>query len=363
VLFVAVLLSFFVAVASPLSCVLYQQSLARHPASFKPVTAATPATHVASAKVPVAPTAAASRTAPVTQALQAAPPAESAAPPAATPVNTFAVVGDFGGNGAGESEVASLVASWLPAYIVTTGDNYYSVAGGAGSGRYDLSVGMHYNAWVKDNRPGNAGSLGAAPTNAFFPALGNHDYFGSPPSADTYLSYFTLPGDGFRNTSGNERYYDYVEGPIHFFALNSNTEEPDGVTATSKQARWLKRELAASTSRWNIVYDHHPPYSSDTNHGSVTYMRWPFAKWGADAVFSGHSHDYERIERDRITYVVDGLGGVSRYAFGPPVAGSAIRYDATMGAMKATVTTKAIHFDFYSSKTGALIDSWQLWAK
>ena len=168
------------------------------------------------------------------------PPADPAAALPSTLATTFAVIGDFGGNGAGESEVASLVASWQPAYIITTGDNYYSIAGGTGTGRYDLSIGMHYSAWVKDDhRTGNAPSLGTAPTNAFFPALGNHDYFGSPLSADTYLSYFTLPGDGFRNSSGNERYYDYVEGPIHFFVLNSNPEEPDGVTATSKQARWL----------------------------------------------------------------------------------------------------------------------------
>ena len=61
-------------------------------------------------------------------------------------------------------------------------------------------------------------------------------------------------------------------------------------------------------------------------------MQWPFAQWGADAVMSGHAHDYERIVRDGIVYFVNGLGGASRYSFGTPVTGSAVRYNAEGGA-------------------------------
>ena len=34
-----------------------------------------------------------------------------------------------------------------------------------------------------------------------------------------------------------------------------------------------------------------------------------FAEWGADIVIGGHDHDYERLHRDGIVYIVNGLGG------------------------------------------------------
>src|SRR6185503_14372551 len=93
---------------------------------------------------------------------------------------------------------------------------------------------------------------------------------------------------------GNERYYDFVQGSIHFFALDSDEREPDGTSASSKQGQWLKNALANSTSPFNIVYFHHAPYSSGSE-GSSTHMQWPFKDWGADLVLVGHSHNYERL--------------------------------------------------------------------
>jgi tartrate-resistant acid phosphatase type 5 len=289
-----------------------------------------------------------------------ATPSDVAAVPSA--VTTFAVIGDYGMNDAHERAVARLVDSWHPAYVLADGDDYYSPAGGTGTGKYDQSTGAYYGAWLKDiHTTGHRLPAGLAKINAFFPALGNHDYSDATPSPQTYLTYFTLPGAGFKNSSGNERYYDFVEGPVHFFVLNSNSAEPSGTSATSKQAKWLKAQLAASTSPWNVVYDHHPPYSSDTTHGSTRYMRWPFAAWGADVVISGHAHVYERIVRDGIVYFVNGLGGAARYGFGTPVPGSKVRYRANWGAQRATVTSTTLEFDFLSVG-GAVIDRYRLTA-
>jgi tartrate-resistant acid phosphatase type 5 len=271
---------------------------------------------------------------------------------------TFAVIGDYGMDNTHEAAVAKLVASWRPAYILALGDDYYSPAGGTGTGKYDESTGACFGAWLKDiHTTGHRLPVGKAAINAFFPALGNHDYSDATPSPRTYLTYFTLPGAGFTNSSGNERYYDFVEGSVHFFVLNSNTVEAAGTSSTSKQAKWLKARLAASTSRWNVVYDHHPPYSSDSTHGSSTYMRWPFAKWGADAVLSGHAHVYERVLRNGIVYFVNGLGGAARYKFRSPVAGSKVRYSANWGAQRVTVTDTALTFAFVNVK-GSVIDSY-----
>jgi hypothetical protein len=267
----------------------------------------------------------------------------------------FAVISDYGMDDANEAAVASLVASWSPAYIITLGDDYVSSAGGTGTGKYDESTGAYYGTWLKDiTTTGTRCPVGLASVNSFFPAMGNHDYSDATPAPDTYLAYFNLPGAGFASTSGNERYYDYVDGAIHFFVVDSNTQEPAGTSSTSTQAQWLQAGLAASTSTWNIVYEHHPPYSSA---GSNTYMQWPFATWGADVVLSGHQHTYERILRDGIVYFVNGLGGQPRVSFGTTVTGSVVRYNANWGAQKVTVSDTGLTFQFYETG-GALIDSY-----
>lgn len=290
----------------------------------------------------------------------------SAAVPTASPTSTtpgpetalrFAVIGDYGMNNSAETKVAHLIAGWKPAFILALGDDYYNAAGGTGTGQYDRSTGSDFCGWLADvTTTGTACPHGKAAVNAFFPALGNHDYSDATPGPSTYLRYFRLPGRGFTSTSGNERYYDFVQGPVHFFVLNSNPQEPDGITSTSVQAQWLKKHLAASTSTWNVVYDHHPPYSSDSTHGSTAIMRWPFAKWGADVVLSGHSHTYERLQRGGVVYFVNGLGGAPRYRIGTPVAGSAARYDANWGAQQATATATTLTFTFYDI-SGKRIDS------
>lgn len=262
-----------------------------------------------------------------------------------TPPLVFAVIGDYGMNNANEAAVARLVASWKPEFVVTTGDDYYRDAGGTGLDKYKRSTGAYYGTWVSRHR--------------FFPSMGNHDYTDATPAPETYLSYFELPGTGYRSFSGNERYYDVVMGPVHLFVVNSNPQEPAGITRTSKQARWLRTALHASRSQFNLVVDHHPPYSSDRDHGSTPALQWPYAQWGADAVLSGHAHVYERIQRDGTTYVVNGLGGATRKSFATPVSGSVKRYNANWGALKVTVEGDSLRCEFRSID-GKLVDSFRV---
>jgi hypothetical protein len=278
---------------------------------------------------------------------------------------TFAVIGDYGVGLTREARVAQLVKSWNPAFVVTTGDDYYRMALGYDSTKYDNSTGQDYCPFLAaiTTTGKHCPQPGPASTNAFFPALGNHDYSDAGTTGDlptTYTNYFDLPGSGYTNTSGNERYYDFVQGPVHFFVLNSNPEEPDGTSTTSAQAAWLHDGLAASTSRWNIVIDHHPPYSSDRLHGSSTYMRWPFGEWGAQVVLSGHSHTYERVEPgDNVVYFVNGLGGAPRYPLGTPVDGSQLRYNGNWGAQRVLVTDTSLRFEFITVD-GVVRDTVQL---
>jgi hypothetical protein len=252
-------------------------------------------------------------------------PTGSAAPQAIV----FGVIGDYGGGGQPEADVADLVKSWNPDFILTTGDNNYP------SGAFetiDQNVGQFYQNYIYPYQ----GKYGDGATqNLFFPTLGNHDW--DTASAQPYLDYFALPG--------NERYYDLVCGPLHLYFIDSDSREPDGVSSTSIQASWLQTQLAASSSPWDVVVFHHAPYSSG-RHGSVDWMQWPFALWGADFVMAGHDHTYERIAWDGIVYFVNGLGGGSKYDFHDIVPGSQIRYRDDYGAMRVEASDKNIRFEF-----------------
>lgn len=189
----------------------------------------------------------------------------------------------------------------------------------------------------------------------------NESPFGYQAICNTVQSYTAFcPGneyfDYFSMTGANDRYYDVVRGPVHFFILSSDPREPDGVTVDSIQAQWLQSKLADSTAVWKVVVCHHPPYSSGLTHGSTLGMRWPFAAWGADAVMSGHDHDYERLTVDGIPYFVNGIGGKSLRLFTTPLAESVVRYNADFGAVKIEAEADYITFTAIS-RAAAVIDT------
>ncbi len=246
--------------------------------------------------------------------------ADLAVTPLPTPLLRFAVIGDFGVDTVDEMAVARLVKEWRPDFIVTVGDNNYP------SGEtltIDANIGQYFASYIG----GYHGKYGTGSAdNRFWPSLGNHDWY-SQTGAQPYVDYFpTLPG--------NRRYYDVAVGPVHLFAVDSDAHEPDGIDAGSRQAAWLAGALAASTECFNLVYFHHPAYSSGDPLFTEPRMRWPFRAWGADLVLTGHQHQYERLVVDGLTYVVDGLGGaLNRFGFLTTQPGSLVRYYAEFGAL------------------------------
>jgi hypothetical protein len=264
--------------------------------------------------------------------------------PTPEPLVRFAVIGDYGLAGQPAADVAALVKSWDPDFIITTGDNNYP--DGAWE-TIDENIGQYYHEYIHPY----VGSYGpGAEENRFFPTLGNHDYYTN--NAQPYFDYFDLPG--------NQRYYDFVRGPVHFFALNSNYQDPDGVGSGRAQAAWLREQLSASTSPWKIVYFHHTPYSSG-HHGPTEWMLWPFKEWGASAVLAGHDHTYERLIINDFPYFVNGVGGGARYNFRQPHPGSVMRFNSDWGAQLVTASRQTITFEFFT-RAGELIDSFTLLA-
>jgi tartrate-resistant acid phosphatase type 5 len=190
----------------------------------------------------------------------------------------IAVVGDFGVGDKNQRAVSKLVAKYNPDFVVTTGDNVYKKGKS-----YDRLVGKYY-------------------PQPLVPATGNHDYMLGIKRFDSY----------FGTTSETRNYVYHAASGVDFFILDSDA----GVRswdARQDQWNWLVRAVAKSTANFQVVVLHHPPYSSSTKHGSTKVYQWAFRSMGVDLVLSGHDHDYERIVRDDLNYIVDGAGGAKLY--------------------------------------------------
>ncbi|HNW88967.1 MAG TPA: metallophosphoesterase [Bacteroidales bacterium] len=254
----------------------------------------------------------------------------------------FAIISDIHGQTAATADVSILVKNWDPEFIICAGDNHY----GFGS-NLDDQVGQYYHDYICPyygvHGPGDT-------INRYFSALGNHDLENG--AIVNYLDFFTFPG--------NERYYDFVKGNIHFFFVNSNPDEPDGISDSSVQAAWLQSRLATSISSYNLVIFHHPPYSAG-HHGCTPYMRWPLLQWGATTVFSGHNHSYQRILLNDFVYFVCPSGGGYVYPYSEPVAGTQFYDIINCGAIliEATIDSMSIKF---KNTSDSLIDHYTIYA-
>ncbi len=255
----------------------------------------------------------------------------------------FVAIGDYGTTNPGSFAVAALVHALDPGFVITLGDNNYP-SGSATT--IDQNIGQHYHDYIHPY----LGSYGAgAATRRFFPSLGNHDWLTA--GALPYLSYFAL--------NGNERYYEFRRGSVHLFALDSDPAEPDGIGPDSIQAQWLEQRLAASRAAFKVVYLHHAPYCSSSVHGSHGELQWPFREWGASLVLTGHDHLYERMSVSGFPYFVNGLGGNARYAFGTPIGGSELRFNAADGALDIRADGQLARIQFVTTDD-VVVDSFTL---
>jgi hypothetical protein len=254
----------------------------------------------------------------------------------------FAVIGDYGKAGSALLAVSELVNTWEVDFVITTGDNNYP---DGSPHTIDENIGQYFHDYISPYM----GTYGpGAEVNRFFPSMGNHDWRWQ--DGQPYLDYFTLPG--------NERYYEFEWEFIHLFSVSSHTDEPDGVSKSSAQAGWLSEGLKASKAPWQIVYFHHSPYSSGY-HGPIDYMQWDFQDWGADLILSGHDHHYERLIVDDLVYIVQGLGGASRYPIFSNYPESQVRYWNNFGALLVEATLDQLDITFYNID-GEVIDQFSL---
>ena len=191
----------------------------------------------------------------------------------------FAVIGDSGQPGTGQTEIAKQMIAWRQRFpfkfSLMVGDNLY---GSEKPRDYERKFSNPYKPLIDDGVQ-------------FYAALGNHD----DPAQINYKLF---------NMNGQKYYTFKPQNGVRFFALDSNYVD-------QKQIEWLDKELSASGSDWKIAFFHHPLYSSGATHGSADLQRGllepVFLKYGVNVVFTGHEHFYERIKPQKgVAYFIIG---------------------------------------------------------
>lgn len=207
------------------------------------------------------------------------------APAGAEPFR-FGVTGDNRSDAAGHANVVAATIPFSPDFMLNTGD---IVDGTAYTEFFDIEKDLLKNSVI-------------------FPSPGNHD------APTQYVYGFNRP-----------EYYSFRWGNAFFVSVNTDGDYSQG----SAQRTWIDQELTAAkadtTIQWIIAFHHHPVYSSGS-HGNtqsvIDDLNPLYLANGVDMVFNGHDHNYERIERDNVVYVVAGGGGVSPRDMGAPVTGA-----------------------------------------
>jgi len=131
-------------------------------------------------------------------------------------------------------------------------------------------------------------------------------------------------------------FYGLRLGPVHFVVLNPYTDSARG----SKQEAWLRQELARVDRRitpllavfthapWNHTSLTHQPHQ-ETATESLLAMAGPLlAEAGADVVFSGHVHAYERRggALGQAMQIVAGNGGNKEQLYNEWINGTSSAY-------------------------------------
>jgi predicted phosphodiesterase len=168
-----------------------------------------------------------------------------------------------------------------------------------------VDEGRNYEVWGDQFFGPLADLMVNTPT---FPVLGNHEFDGS--GRLWYFDLFSLPG--------NESWFAFDYGCTRIIGLDSNNDFTPG----SEQYLWFIDELesqAFQESSWQLVYLHHPPYTSGPHpHDEVPVVEHLvplFKDYGVDFVLAGHNHHYERTYKDGTYYIVSGGGGAELYDF------------------------------------------------
>jgi hypothetical protein len=152
-----------------------------------------------------------------------------------------------------------------------------------------------------------------------YPVLGNHELGGKGPDDPLTNWWTTFP------ELKDRRWYSVALGShVYLMCLDSNSD----LTAGSPQRKWIEEQIADLPKSVEFVFLtlHHPPVADiqtlfETSHNprpNEIALRDYLAKVAPQSharfiVAAAHIHNYERQERDGVTYLVSGGGGAHPY--------------------------------------------------
>ncbi|MBX2819420.1 MAG: metallophosphoesterase [Rhodothermaceae bacterium] len=141
-----------------------------------------------------------------------------------------------------------------------------------------------------------------------FTSLGNHDVITD--NGAVYLDDFYLPTN---NPDSTERYYSFRWANSYFICLDTNSDYSPGSSQHAFLLDALNSEERQS-AMWTFIYAHHPPFTEYwTNYygdeNVQNHLVPLYESYGVDMVMNGHTHSYERGEKEHVHYLVSGGGG------------------------------------------------------
>jgi len=227
----------------------------------------------------------------------------------------------------------------------------------------------------------------------FYMALGNHDNGGLAGAGDGSENYKGDYEVAYAQRTGRlsdkwqmpARHYTFREGPLQFWALDTNPLvfygglplpgdpvwtgiDPLGL----QQLLWLKEGLAASDATWKFAFAHHP-YISNGQHGDAgSYDGVPtlgenvklFLEQGAcgaiDVYFTGHDHDLQWLQPvaacGATQFMVSGAGAKTRALRDPTAHAAYFERGSTLGFAWVEVAGDTFTGAYFDGDGGLLFE-------
>jgi calcineurin-like phosphoesterase family protein/Big-like domain-containing protein len=259
-----------------------------------------------------------------------------------------------------QGATSDLLLQLGPDAVLALGDTQYD------AGEYPNYLQMFDPSWgrVKQN---------------IFPVLGNHEYgnstnagcdvttAGDPRSyACGYFDYFNGKGNlAGRAGQRGQGYYAFDVGQWRIYAMNSNCGRSGApnCSSTGAQVQWLRSDLEANPRQCQVMFMHHPMFSSDVRNFDTEAYRdtlrpmWTaFNDHGGDLVLTGHTHFYERfqpmtpqgaVDTNGIQSIIVGTGGKDlQQPSSPPEPNRAVQSSTSFGVLELTLHSSSYEWRF-----------------
>lgn len=226
---------------------------------------------------------------------------------------TFTVLGDTGVGTTPQFKIADQMRAQNPDLVMHAGDIVYFCFQAAHVDARCFSI---YRDQMR--------------STPYFFALGNHDTYCG---AGDYFDAFYLP----TNDVGTEHYYSFDHGDAHFVVLHTETPSGARYDPGSPQYIWLENDLATTRQPWKFIFFHHV-FRTSSIHSTDDYFPYNgpgsdrvelqayigglASRYGVQAIFNGHDHDFERFAAlNGVNSFVCGGGGAALYPQSSPDTG------------------------------------------